>query len=103
MITMIEPVAAARCPPPGQKKVKAVARKYQKRYHEYRGKRKGGSVVLKIIIALLVLALLACLIFMVFLGGRVEYTDDGVRIVMPWSEESPAVSAEPSEPIIIVE
>lgn len=108
MINIIKPVAAVRWPPhlTEEKEVEAVARKYQKRYHEYRGRRNSGSVVLKIIIALLVLTLLACLVFMVFLGGRVEYTDDGVRIVMPWSEHEPDASAAPDEtmpPVIIVE
>lgn len=65
--------------------------------------------MLKIIIALLALVLLACLIFLVFLGGRVEYTDEGVRIVMPWSEKAPDPSGEPSSssdatpPIIVID
>ena len=80
-----------------------MAKQYPKRYHEYRGRRPGGSVVLKIIIVLLVLVILACVAFFGFLGGRVEYTDDGVRIVTPWGEDPPAVSAQPSDPIIIVE
>ena len=81
-----------------------MARQYPRRRKEYKGKsrRSGGSVVLKLIIVLLVLAILACVAFFGFLGGRVEYTDDGVRIVTPWGERE----AEPSEsptPIIIVE
>lgn len=86
-----------------------MARKYPKRYHEYRGRRKRGNLVLKIIIALLALILLACLVFLVFLGGRVEYTDEGVRIVMPWSEQEPDVSEEPTPsdvvtpPVIVID
>lgn len=83
-----------------------MAKKYQKRYHEYRGRRNKGSVVLKIIIVLLVLALLACLVFFGFLGGDVEYTDDGVRIVMPWNEtksDPSAVQDGTVPPVIVVE
>ena len=86
-----------------------MARKYPKRYHEYRGRRRGGNPVLKIIIALLVLILLAFLVFMVLLGGRVEYTDEGVRLVLPWTEEQPNQPDEPvdppspSSPIIVIE
>lgn len=86
-----------------------MAKKYPKRYREYRGRRRRGSVVLKIIIALLVLVLLACLVFMVFLGGRVEYTDDGVRLVLPWMEDEPDVTDGPGDgptsapPVIIID
>lgn len=81
-------------------------KKYHKRYHEYRGRRKGGSPALKIIIGLLVLILLACLVFFMFLGGRVEYTDDGVRIVLPWNEDKTGddpLDDTPTPPVIIVE
>ena len=80
-----------------------MAKRRSKRYREYRGRRPGGSVVLKIIIVLLVLLILACAAFFGFLGGRVEYTDDGVRIVTPWGEETPPESPQPSGPVIIVE
>ena len=82
-----------------------MAKQYPKRYHEYRGRRPGGSVVLKIIIVLLVLAILACVAFFGFLGGRVEYTDDGVHIVTPWGDPGVSPSLEPdgsAAPIIIV-
>ena len=81
-------------------------KKYPKRYHEYRGRRRGGSPVLKIVIGILVLALLACLIFFAFLGGKVEYTDDGVRIVLPWNEDKTGDDGPddiPTPPVIIVE
>lgn len=61
-------------------------------------------MVLKIIIVLLVLVILACVAFFGFLGGRVEYTDDGVRIITPWSESAP--DPEPTgspSPIIVVD
>ena len=83
-----------------------MAKRKTKRYHEYRGRRPGGSVVLKIIIVLLVLLILACAVFFGFLGGRVEYTDDGVSIVTPWGdpgEESLPDPEDSSSPIIIVE
>lgn len=80
-------------------------KKYPKRYHEYRGRRRNGTGA-KIVLGLVALILLACLVFLVILGGRVEYTDDGVRIVMPWNEEKPGGS-EPDDPdtppVIIVE
>lgn len=87
----------------------AVAKKYPKRYREYKGRRRKGSMVLKCIIALLILLLLACLVFIVFLGGRVEYTDEGVRIVMPWTQDEPGQtdvpigSESPSPPVIVIE
>lgn len=82
-----------------------MAKQYYKKYNQYRGRRKRGSLLLKIIIGILVLILLACLVFMVILGGRVEYTDEGVRIVMPWSEESPVPSDDPvvSTPPLVIE
>lgn len=83
-------------------------KKYPKRYHEYRGRRKRGSLALKIIIILLALVLAACLVFLVFLGGRVEYTDEGVRLVLPWSDQpdhtdDPAGTESPTPPVIIIE
>ena len=61
--------------------------------------------MLKIIIVLLVLAILACILFFTVMGGYVEYTDDGVRIVSPWGQNGPDGSSEPeiSAPIIVVE
>ncbi len=85
----------------------AVAKKYQKRYREYRGRRRGGSVVLKVIIAVLVLVLVAFAVLMGVLGGRVEYTDEGVRLVLPWTEQAPGTTEEPvgpgnSEPPVLI-
>lgn len=72
---------------------------------QYRGRSGKGSVVLKAIIALLALMILACILFFTVLGGRVEYTDDGVRIVAPWMQNAPgeAPGPESSAPIIVVE
>lgn len=44
-------------------------------------------MVLKIVIALLALILLGFLVLIFHMGARVEYTDGGVRVVLPWLEE----------------
>lgn len=83
-----------------------MARGYQKRYQEYRGRRRRGSLVLKVVIALLVLALLAGIVFVVVLNGGVEYTDEGVRLVFPWSQGETAGekdTPQPSRPVIVIE
>lgn len=82
-----------------------MAKKYQKHYQEYRGRRSRGRTVLKIIAVALALILLAGIVFIVFLNGRVEYTDDGVRLVLPWSDSrgsAPPESAAPSAPPVII-
>ena len=72
-----------------------MAGRYRKKYREYNGRRRGGaSVVLKVIVVLLALLLAAAVLFMVFLGDYVEYTDEGVRLNLPWGQ------AEVSEPPI---
>lgn len=79
------------------KKVSTVARKYQQPFREYRGRR-GGSAFLKVVIVLLVLVLLAVLVFALVLGGSLEYTDEGVRVVLPWLEQQPDPAESPSLP-----
>jgi len=59
------------------------------RYNPYRGKRRQGSRVLKVIVVVLAVVLAACLIFTVTLGRYVQYTDDGVRLDLPWGREEP--------------
>ena len=68
-------------------------------YQEYRG-RSRGSTVLKVIIAFLVLLLIAGVLFMIFMGEYIEYTDDGVRVHLPWmvSDESQPPEL-PSDPV----
>jgi len=84
-------------------------KRYPKRYREYRGRRRRGNLVLKLIIGLLVLILLAFLIFTLVLGGGVEYTDEGVRLILPWREntgEEPGGNETPSgdkPPVFIIE
>lgn len=71
-----------------------MARRYQKTYREYRGRRSGGgSIVLKVIVALLAVLLIGGVLFTVFLGKYVEYTDEGVRVDLPWLRKE-----EPEEP-----
>ena len=84
-----------------------MARGRQKRYQEYRGRRSRGSLVLKIIAVLLALILVAGVVFVVFLNGRVEYTDEGVRLILPWNSSEPTPSPMPSgsapPPVIITD
>ena len=58
--------------------------------------------MLKVIIALLLVLLVAGVLFIVFLGRYVEYTDSGVRVNLPWlqegEEEGPAVT----DPVVIL-
>lgn len=75
-----------------------MARKYQQPFREYRGRR-GGSSFLKVVIVLLVLVLIAVLAFALVLGGSLEYTDEGVRVVLPWLEQQPDPAESPSLPV----
>lgn len=81
-----------------------MARGYRKHYQEYRGRRRRGSLVLKLVIVLLALILLAGIIFVVV--GGVEYTDDGVRLTFPWTQDrepQPENTSGPSSPVIVIE
>lgn len=84
-----------------------MARGHQKRYQEYRGRRSRGSLALKIIAVVLALILVAGVVFVVFLNGRVEYTDEGVRLILPWSDSettpSPVPSGSAPPPVIITD
>lgn len=60
-----------------------------KRYgvnNTYRGRR-DKSAVLKILIAVLAVLLVGGLLFILLLGKYVEYTDDGVKLSLPWGRE----------------
>ena len=78
------------------------------RYHEYRGRRGGGaSGVLKGVVIVLAVLLAAALIFTLFLGKYVEYTDEGVRLNFPWGQgqsEAPEISEPPlaSDTLVVV-
>lgn len=80
-----------------------MARYKRKGYREYRGRRPGsGSTVLKIVIALLVVLLAAGLVFTLFFGEYVEYTDDGVRVSWPWKEGKPSEDPAVSGALVVV-
>lgn len=69
-------------------------------YNRYRGKRRGqGSAVLKVIAAILAVVLVVCLVAMVAMGKYIQYTDDGVKLALPWMEQDE--TAPPSMEIII--
>lgn len=71
-------------------------------YREYRG-RSGGRIrtVLLFIIALLAVVLIAGVLFMVFLGEYLEYTDDGVQFHPPWLSGGETNRPEPSDPLVL--
>ncbi len=66
-----------------------MSRRGRSGYREYRGRRGGGSVVLKAIVILLAILLVVGVVFVLFLGKYVEYTDNGVRLNPPWSQDQP--------------
>ena len=72
-----------------------MAGRYQKNYREYRGRRSGGASVMKVIVVILAVLLAAALLFTLILGKYVEYTDEGVRLKLPWGQEQPEESEEP--------
>lgn len=76
---------------------------YRKNFRGYRGRPRGGSLALKIVIALLALILAACIIFVAVLGGRVEYTDDGVRLVLPWRETATDPAPDLPSPTVVID
>ena len=77
------------------------------RYREYRGRRGGdGGRFLRVLVILLAVLLAAALIFTLFLGKYVEYTDGGVRLSFswPWEKEGaePSLPPVPSSPLVVV-
>lgn len=72
-----------------------MAGRNQKKYREYRGRRSGSASVMKVIVVILAILLAAALLFTLFLGKYVEYTDEGVRLRLPWGQEQPEESEEP--------
>lgn len=60
-----------------------------KRYsvnRQYRGRKK-GSTVLKVLVAALAVLLAAGVLFILLL--EIEYTDDGVKVTLPWLQKEP--------------
>ncbi len=69
----------------------------------YRGRR-GGSGALRALVILLAVIFALCVAGYFFLGKYIQYTDDGVRLVLPWAEEEPeASSPSPTLPDLVVE
>ncbi len=82
--------------------VRAVARRNRRGYREYRGRRRKGSTALKVIVILLAVLLVAGIVFTLFLGRYIEYTDDGVRINLPWMQDDDSDEPISSEPLVII-
>ena len=64
--------------------------------NRYRGRR-SGNAGLKVLVALLAVLFAAGVIFYFLLGKYIQYTDDGVRLNLPWAEEEPQESTPPPE------
>ena len=82
--------------------------KRNRRYSDYRRPRRRGNAALEIIIILLLLILIAFLVFSFVLGGKIEYTDEGLHVVLPESwlgqsepPESPVVEETPTPPLVV--
>ena len=58
--------------------------------------------MLKVIIALLLILLIAGILFIVFLGRYVEYTDSGVRVNLPWLQEEEPEGPAATDPVVIL-
>lgn len=56
---------------------------------KYRGRKK-GSTVLKVLIGVLAVLLALGLVFILIMGKYIEYTDDGVKLVLPWLQNDPS-------------
>lgn len=52
----------------------------------YRGRRR-ASTPLVVLIAVLAVLLIAGLAFLLFMGKYIQYTDDGVKLVLPWRQD----------------
>ena len=80
--------------------VYGMAGRYTRGYQSHRGRRRRGSLVLKVIIGILAVLLAACLVSMLFL--EVEYTDGGVQVRLPWLQEEAAHTPAVSDPVVII-
>lgn len=74
----------------------------QSRYQGYRG-RGNGSTVLKVLIVLLALLLLAGVVFVIYMGEYMEFTEDGTQFRPPWRQEDPEPPVAESKPVVIVD
>lgn len=73
--------------------------RYTRGYRAHRSPRR-GSLALKIILAALAVLLVVGIALMAVLD--VEYTDDGVRVRLPWAQEEPDPQGEISDPVVVV-
>ncbi len=58
----------------------------------YHGRRKASTPLVVLIVVLAVL-LIAGLAFLLFMGKYIQYTDDGVKLVLPWRQEQESETA----------
>lgn len=56
-------------------------------HSRYRGRR-GGNTALKVLVAVLAVLLVVGVLLYFFWGKYIQYTDDGVRLNLPWTKES---------------
>lgn len=72
-------------------------------YRKYQGRRPGsGSAVLKVIVVVLAVLLAAGVLFTIFFGKYVEYTDEGVRVAFPWAEPKETERPVESDTLVVV-
>ncbi len=68
----------------------------------YRGRRR-RSTVLKVVVILLAVVLACGLVAVLVMGSHIEYTDSGVRLVLPWiSDEEDSRQSIPEETDVII-
>jgi hypothetical protein len=68
---------------------------------QYRGRRKSSTALLVLVTVLAVLLVIGIL-FVLSLGEYMEYTEDGVRLNLPWLQETSDSSAPPDSSELIV-
>lgn len=78
-----------------------MAGRYTRGYRAHRGRRR-GSLALKVVIGILLALLAAGILFLVFLGRYIEYTDHGVQVNLPWMQQQEEQVPAVSDPVVIV-
>ena len=71
--------------------------KYIRGYQVHRGRRRRGSLALKVLAGILAVLLAACLVLVVLLD--VEYTDHGVQVRLPWAREEQREDPDGAQPV----
>ena len=74
--------------------------KYIRGYQVHRGRRRRGSLALKVLAGILAVLLAACLVLVVLLD--VEYTDHGVQVRLPWAREEQREDPAYTDPVLII-